>query len=289
MSLQAKAILLACHISKWDGTVRDATASKQFMVQNNMATNAGVFNKYLIAKESLKPIEQATSKVRQFHHKMTVPWSLEGVGLITNDRILAYTEGIRPLKDAFYEAVQNFVLHYEIYISDARKRLGNRFDITEFPSKQDLLNKFHVDIHPLPVPSSDHLIHDLTGSGLDASDIDKAVEDATAKAMQRLWTSLHARLHMLQQTLSDPERRVFKSHFEMLEEHVNKIEEFNLFNNDTFKNFITFVRNQILSPSLNDIKFAPEVRSRVLDNINQAIAAAQPFIGTNYGQKADSI
>jgi hypothetical protein len=289
MSLQAKAMLLACHISKWDGTIRDATASKQFMIQNNMSDNAGIFSKYLIDKESLKPIEQATNKIRQFHHKMTIPWSLEGVGLITNDKLLSYTQGVKPLKDAFYDSVKNFLDHYEIYISDARKRLGARFNLNEFPSKDELIQKFQVNIYPLPVPSSEHLLHDLTGSGLDATDIDKAVEQATDKAMQRLWSSLYSRLTMLQQTLADPERRVFKSHFELLEEYINKIEEFNMFDNQTFRHFVTFVRHQILAPSLTDIKTAPEIRLEVLDKIGQAIEAAYPFIGSKNDEKISSL
>lgn len=283
MSIHSKALLLRCSINKWDGAIRDVSASKQFTKQHNMDENAGIFSKYLVSKSALRPIEHAATQIRRFHNRMTIPWSLDGVGLITNDKLLEYTQGMRVLKSGFNEAVQNFLIHYEIHISDARVRLGDRFELAEFPSQGQLRGKFGVDVHPLPVPSSGHVLVDLTEAGMDAGAIDREVENATNKAMTRMWNSISARLSQLSEVLDDPEHRVHKSHFELLKDYVDKLEEFNLFNSEQFKQFISFIRVKVLGVPIDDIRHDTAVRQQVANHVREAISASAQFTGEDDG------
>jgi hypothetical protein len=282
-NLHTKAILLRCFIGKWDGAIRDVSASKAFTKQHNMDENAGIFSKYLISKSALRPIDQAALQLRRFHQRMTIPWSLDGVGLITNDKLLAYTQGMRKHKEAFNNAVQNFLTHYEIHISDARKRLGDRFDINEFPSRHELAQKFCVDVHPMPVPSSGHILADLTDTGIDTAVIDREVQQATEKAMQRMWGAIHARLSQLCAVLDDPEHRLHRSHLDQLTDYVDKLEEFNLFESQQFKQYIQFIRTNILSVPVDTLRHDLNVRADVANKIREAISAASQFIGDDNG------
>ena len=283
MSIHSKALLLRCSINKWDGAIRDVSASKQFMKQHNMDENAGIFSKYLVSKSALRPIEHAATQIRRFHNRMTIPWSLDGVGLITNDKLFEYTQGMRAHKEAFNAAVQNFLTHYEIHVSDAKVRLGDRFELAEFPSQGQLRNKFGVDVHPLPVPSSGHILVDLTESGMDASAIDREVENATNKAMTRMWNSINARLSQLSEVLDDPEHRVHKSHFDLLKDYVDKLEEFNLFNSEQFKQFISFIRVKVLGVPIDEVRHDLAVRQQVANHVREAISASSQFTGEDDG------
>lgn len=283
MSIHSKALLLRCSINKWDGAIRDVSASKQFTKQHNMDENAGIFSKYLVSKSALRPIEHAATQIRRFHQRMTIPWSLDGVGLITNDKLLDYTQGMRAHKEAFTNAVNNFLTHYEIHVNDARLRLGDRFDLAEFPSHRELRSKFNVDIRPLPVPSSGHILVDLANSGIDPSTIDREVEAATNKAMTRMWNAIHARLSQLCEVLDDPDHRVHKSHFELLSEYIDKLEEFNLFNSEQFKQFIGFIRLHITSVPIDEIRHDLAVRQRVANHLREAISASAQFTGEDDG------
>ena len=285
MSIHSKALLLRCSINKWDGAIRDVSASKQFMKQHNMDENAGMFSKYLVSKSALRPIEHAATQIRRFHNRMTIPWSLDGVGLITNDKLFDYTQGMRLHKEAFNAAVSNFLTHYEIHVNDARLRLGDRFELAEFPSKGQLQHKFAVDVHPLPVPSSGHILVDLADSGMDASAIDREVESATNKAMTRMWNSIHVRLTQLCEVLDDPEHRLHKSHFELLKDYVDKLEEFNLFDSQQFKQFIAFIRTSILGVPIDDIRHDLGVRQTGANHVREAISASAQFTGEDDGNK----
>lgn len=285
MSLQSKAVLLRCRISKWDGAVRDVAASKQFTKQNNMDENSGVFNKYLISKNALKPIDKAVNDIRNFHHKMTVPWSLEGVGLITNNLLLEYMQGMRQLKDAFDFAVRNFIDHYDVHVSDAKKRLGPRFIAAEFPSKYELQDKFSVEIAPLPIPSSDHMLIDLTNAGLDKTIVDKEVNKAVNKAMSRVWSTVTSRLTQLHDVLADTEHRVHKSHFDFLRDYIEKLQEFNLFEDENFDAFADFINTNVLAIPIDLVKHSPDVRLQVVAKLQEAITAAQPYTGGLSGQE----
>jgi hypothetical protein len=283
VSIHDKAVLLRCTVYKWDGAIRDVSASRQFMAAHNMDKDSGVFNKYLIAKSALKPIEQAVSQVRRFHQSMTIPWSLDGVGLITNVRLLDYTRGMREHRDAFNVAVNNFLLHYDVHISNARKRLGDRFDLSEFPTVTTLRCKFGVEVQPLPVPSSNHILVDLASAGIDKSEIDREVERATNKAMERMWASIYTRLDQIREVLDDPEHRVHKSHFDALADFMDKLEDFNLFDSHQFKTFASFIRIRILGVPLDQIKHDPLVRKDVADKVREAMAAAEQFTGEEDG------
>lgn len=283
MSIHSKAILLRCTINKWDGAIRDVSASKLFMRQHNMDENAGIFSKFLVSKSALRPIDNAVTSIRRYHNNMTIPWSLDGVGLITNERLLEYTRGMREHKAGFDEAVSNFLNHYEIHISDARKRLGDRFELAEFPSKQALQTKFSVNVHPLPVPSSGHILVDLAEAGMDSSQIDKEVERATNKAMERMWSSIYVRLTQLCTVLDDPEHRLHKSHLDVLDDFITKLEEFNLFENDEFKTFINFVRVKVLAVPIDALRNDLQIRSRVANDIRTAMSAAAQHMGEDNG------
>lgn len=283
MSIHNRAVLLRCTVNKWDGAIRDVSASRQFMAQHNMDKDSGVFSKYLVSKSALKPIEQAVAQVRRFHQSMTIPWSLDGVGLITNDRLLDYTRGMREHKEAFSNAVNHFLMHYDIHISNARKRLGDRFDLSEFPTIENLRSRFGIDIQPLPVPSSGHILIDLTSAGIDKSEIDREVERATNKAMERMWVSIYTRLDQIREVLDDPKHRVHKSHFDLLGDFVNKLEDFNMFNSQQFKDFVAFVRLRILGVPLEEVKHDPLVRKEVADRVREAMSAAQQFTGEEDG------
>lgn len=289
MTIHSKALLLRCTISKWDGAIRDVTASKQFMKAHNMDENAGVFNKYLISRSALNPIDKAAMDIRRFHQRMTIPWTLDGVGLITNDKLFEYTQGMRLYKEAFNNAVQNFLTHYEIHISDAERRLGDRFVRTEFPTKSQLAAKFEVNISPLPVPSSGHILIDLTETGMDASQIDREVEQATDKAMQRMWTSINVRLSQLCNVLDDPEHRLHRSHFDMLKDYVDKLEEFNLFDSEHFKKFIAFIRTNILGVPIDDIRHDLGVRQDVANRVREAISVSNQFTGDADGNTQEDV
>lgn len=286
MSIQTKALLMKCTIGTWDGTIKDNKALKDYLAQHKMSDDAGSMTKHLIAKSALKAITDEVNTIRNYHRSMTMPWNLDGVGLLLNERLLDYMAGIRELKQSFDVAVQNFLTHYDVYISDARLRLGDCFQQNEFPSKEYLATRFYVDISPLPIPTSEHLLTDLTDSGLDKSMIDKAVEDAQDKAMQRMWVSLYTRLRHFSNALE--EGKTFKrTTIEKLDEHVNRLREFNFYADKKFESFMKFIEINITSNNADDIRKNKDVRSAVQKALAEALIACKPYIGEQNGYEVE--
>jgi hypothetical protein len=283
MSLVQQAILMRCTISQWDATVRDNDALKSFLTQEQMAADAGTLNKHLIAKSALKGISDAAKKIRDYHRKLTMPWNLDGVGLLMNDKILDYMTGMRPLKEAFEETVDQFINHYEIYTSDSKLRLGHRYNALEFPSLSQLKLKFGVDISPLPIPQSGHILTDLTDTGIDASEVDKAVKAAENKALMRLWQQVYVRLKLLHERLSDTESRFKATTIEKLEEFITKLQDFNIYQSSELEAFVQFIRIHITNQEASEIRKFPEVRTALLNHLEQAITACKPYIGDIHG------
>lgn len=285
MSLQNKAILIKCSIGMWSGQIRDNGALINFLEQHKMASDAGSLNKHLVSKASLRVITDAVNDIRTFHRNMTAPWDLEGVGLITSDRLLKYMDGMRPRKEAFDVAVSSFLNHYDIYKSDARIRLGDRFMEEEFPSTAYLKTRFYVDISPMPIPSSSHILVDLAGAGLDKYDVDKAVREAEAKATQRLWSSILSRMLSLKQSLETESRRFKATTLEALDDHVDKLRDFNFYKNEEIESFLNYVETNITCHSAEEIRKFDDVHKHVVKSLDAAIVACKPYAGDANGEK----
>lgn len=279
MSITDQAILMKCTISQWNATIRDKKALKDFLTQEKMADDAGTLEKHLIAKTSLKSISDAAKNIRDMHRKMTMPWDLDGVGLLMNDKIFAYTKAMRELTSAFDEATTNFLKHYDVYISDSKLRLGNRFSADEFPNIGELQYRFNVSIRPLPIPQSGHILADLSESGIDTAVIDKAVKEAENKALQRLWQQVYLRLKYLKERLSDPESRFKSTTIEKLDDFIDKLEDFNIYESEELRSFVGFIRVHITNQDPREIRQFPETRNALLKHLDDALIACKPFIG----------
>jgi len=285
MSIATHAILMRCTISQWDATIRDNGALTAFLAQQQMTSDAGTLNKHLIAKSALKGISDDAKKIRDFHRKLTAPWNLDGVGLLMSDKILDYTTGMRPLKEAFEASVTQFLNHYDVYRSDSRLRLGARYNETEFPSIEQLKEKFGVELSPLPIPSSGHILVDLKDTGIDPLEVDKAVKAAENKALTRLWQQVYVRLKLIHDRLADTESRFKSTTIEKLDEFIEKLEDFNIYQSEDLTSFVQYIRIHITNQDAAEIRKFPEVRAALLNHLEQAITACRPYIGDTHGIK----
>lgn len=283
-TIHKKALLVQCRIRKWDGAVRDGVASTELKKRNGMHNDSGVFTKFLLSKSVLKPIEDLAIRIRRFHNSMTIPYSLEGVGVLPTAKLFAYRQGMTKHKESYEQAVQTLIDHYDFHVSDSKLRLGSRYDPAEFPTADELRSHFSVDTVLMPIPSSDHLLIDLTESGYDKADVDKAVEQAVDKANQRLWSALHNRLCEIKPILDDPARRYMASHRDKLGEFIDKINEFNFADSDNVKAIVSFIRDKIVIHDLDAVRHDPKIRSYVAAKVSEAIATCKPYIGASHDQ-----
>lgn len=150
--LHAKSTLVRLNVSQWTARRFDKAASLEVERAHN-ATNAGRFNKMLIDKAHLDPIESVASAMRAKHYKMTLPWQDDGTRLLPNALFMEYSNAMAQLRRSFEAEVQTFCQRYPELVQAARQRLGSMYRPEDYPV--DVQGRFSVQIQFTPVPRMD--------------------------------------------------------------------------------------------------------------------------------------
>ena len=195
MSLKEKAMSVNLTISQWTARKFDAKASKEIETTHN-ATNAGRFNKILVAQEALKEITKLSSAARNYHYYNTLPWSDNGDRLLPAKNFLNYMKEISEYREKYNLLVNKFINDYPQYIEEAKSRLKTLFNQYDYPPVETISKKFDMTIVVMPIPDQEDFRIDISKeeselikSGI-VKELNSRVENAVASLISRIEDSV---------------------------------------------------------------------------------------------------
>ena len=205
-AFKTKAMLVGLRVNAWTATRKDDAASGTVHAHYSAAHDSGAYNKALIAKVHLKPIQKVDSAIRQFHKDNTLPWMNDGTRILPSANHSIYTAGIRKLKDERQIAVDQFIADYPAHVTEASIKLGGMFDMTDYPHVWDLAALYSVDVIPLPFPDAQDFRLDIAASDMDGikAETEKRINDAQAAAMDSLFNRVAEVVSRISEKLSVP-------------------------------------------------------------------------------------
>ena len=99
--------------------------------------------KYLVDREVLKPINLILSEASSYVYSKTIPFDISGFTFIPKDMITIVDIKLKEYEDSLKAEVEIFAQNYEVFISDAEKRLGpSLFNRAEYP--RDIRKHFDI-------------------------------------------------------------------------------------------------------------------------------------------------
>lgn len=214
MSLNTKTVLVSLNISQCTFQKFDKAVSRKTNNEHGATEDAGRFNKHLLHKDALKRIQGIINEARSYHYANTLDWNeSSGTRILPIKKIPAYTARMRKTRQEFDEALDAFLVGYPTYVEYARKRLGDMFDITDFPDAYDVRRRFRFEHRITPVPSQGdfrvEIPHDQLKEIQDS--LESRLQIATRHACRDLWNRTSTTLDSLHETLRNPNRRVYRS------------------------------------------------------------------------------
>lgn len=230
-SLNEKSLIVSLNVSQWSARKHDKSITSE-VEQTHNAKDAGRFNKLLIAKEKIEPVQQIVSKARKFHAKNTLAWNDSGERLLPSDNYFTYMEQANQIKKEFEGAVQHFISGYEQYIQEAEGRLGTMFRSSDYPSRTEIEQKFAFKVTALPVPTTDFRV-----TNLGSEELEQLKSAATTELSERLngavkdiWNRIKEQLVRMRDILSkeSKETRITESLFGNLKELVDILPRLNV-------------------------------------------------------------
>jgi hypothetical protein len=229
------------------------------------AGEAGNYNKRLLDKSSLSPIQKIATRIRTEHARMTIPWCYDGVSLLPTKLMFEYTELMRDLKDRHAQAVDNLVTQYPLYKANQAARLGALFQADEYPAQTDIRHRFGISHSFFPVPQSEHFIVEL-----EADDTRRLKEEfareyaaASSRALESVYTRVEELVQHVHERLSDPDNIFRDSLLQNVEQLVGVMPGLNVFNDPVLTKVCNELQSRILIADAQTLRDVPAVREQV--------------------------
>lgn len=263
------AMLTALHISQWSARKFDKSASSDLNLQKRAKDVARV-NKLLVAGDAIKPIQQLATAVRQEYYKRTLPWGDNGERVMPakmyQDWMLWYDEQ----RSAFDQLVDEFAATtYREQVRDAAYRMGDLFDLSDYPRPSEVRLKFSMRFDVRPIPTQDDFRVDIS------ADLDKVLRQQvaddldrlTGETMRHLWSQVGEMLTNIADRLADPDARFRVALLENFTELVDDLDKLNIADDPELHRLQDTARKQLMA--LRDPKAMRE------DKPARAAAAAE--------------
>lgn len=214
MSISDKAMLSSVNISIWTARKHDPKVSKEVADNHNAkAGRAGRYNKCLLDVKSptYQAIYKIGNEVRKYHEEHTLPWAQDGSRILTSAIYFDYIGFMATKKSEFEHAVGEFLRDYPNLKEKAKADLNGLYKEAEYPTADDLEDKFSFDIKIFPVPTANDFRAEIDAdeAAVIKERITTAVQDAQQEAIKDLWHRLHGAVTHIVDRLSSP-KSVFR-------------------------------------------------------------------------------
>lgn len=206
MSITSSSVLVEMNISVWTANKLDKTETEKVIVGNSAVKDAAQVRKNLMAGTNMrKEIDNYAAGCRLWHNAQTLPWADKGARLMPTSLFMAYKAEANVRRDTFNQMVDNFVAHYPALVQTAQNYLGGLFKAEDYPSAEEVRNKFGFRLVFSPVPEAGDFRLDVGVQ--DLQDLRQQYEsnfnDRLADAMREPWDRLHKLLADMSKKLTD--------------------------------------------------------------------------------------
>jgi len=280
--LQDKAMLVHLQIRRWSARKHDRRISAEVARRHNTDEDAGRYNKQLLAKKHLEDVYLTSNRVRRFHYEKTLPWSDTGERILPAALHPEYTKTLRELKTKFEHEVSAFVAAYPQLVQEARFHLRGLFNSDDYPSAEEIGDKFEIDVAVTPVPSADDFRVDLQSSEVAQirEQIERRNERQEARAMREVWDRLFQVVEKMARTLSDPEAKFKNSLVGNVSELCEVLPKLNVSDDEKLDRMVDRVRSRLAGLDPDRLRHEPETRTRsasearqIADSVTERMAA----------------
>jgi hypothetical protein len=237
-SITSSAMLVELTISVWTGKKRDKAVSEEVARNKNADKGVVSLSKQLLGDcAELDAIQKFSANVRNMHYNATLPWSDMGPRLLTTTRFFKYNADFTALQAEFLRLADVFLTAYDWEIMQAQAKLGDLFDVNEYPTVDDLRGKFRLKINFMPLPDVGDWRIDINKEAQDILKEQCAAyyTEQLTSAMNDIWRRLFDTLTTLSRQLSDQTEdgktpKIYASVFDRALEIIDMMETCNVTN-----------------------------------------------------------
>ncbi len=208
-ALTEKAMLVRQAVNVWSGRKFDKKVTREVLDHHNAQTDAGRWNKSLVARAALADVNRVTNLARTHHYDHTLSWEDWGARILPAAAYFDYMNEQRGFKTAFDAAADAFERNYVQYVSDAKAALNGMFDADDYPDVYDIRSRFAFETIVSPLSDSDDFRVNLNASEVQRiqADIESRTRNILHDATDECWKRLYKSVEHMTERLSDADNR----------------------------------------------------------------------------------
>jgi len=217
MSIQSSAVLVRLSISTWAARKKDKTQTAEVATRTGADSRAGQYTKdIMVGTQHVKELNDYAARCRLDYNLRTLPWDDRGDRALPTSTVFDFKQEFNELRDVFYRKRDYICEHRDQLVLTASNYLGAMYDPADYPSADEIWEKYKWSLSMKPIPDSGHLYLDLPAQDLqELRDELNNENDAKLKnAMQTAWDRLHDMLVGMSEKLAEPEEGKTKKFFD---------------------------------------------------------------------------
>lgn len=279
--LRDEAMIVRLSISQWSARKFDRNVTQKVAQDFNVSVDVGNYRKALIADEAVKLVAKAATEAREYHYTNTLPWDDVGGRLLPAKNFMVYSQKMREFKSLFETAVQTFVDNYDGLCAEARKRLKGMFNPADYPSVAEIHRRygFSTDIEPVPVAEDFRVRLQDDDAARIRKEIESAVQDRAAKAMQDLYVRLAEVVEHFAEKLADKDSIFRDSLVENVVELVELLPRLNVANDKGLDALRKTVKEKLCGYEPDTLRKDGSVRAQAAKDAKDILKKMSAYVG----------
>ena len=256
-ALNEIAIVAKLRTAKWNGQIVDNKVSTFVHQEMAAAQDAGKYVKTLVPVKEFQQINQWYRKACTFHRRNTLVWGSHGEGLLPTTNFEKYQMKFGEFQVCFQDAVSMFMIRLPEIRQEAMGRLGSMHNPDEFPSNDEVYDKFGLRVEFSPLPNQSDIRLKLKQSDLYrlrmaySENVDASIQNA----MLNLWGRLYGVVQRISETLADPEQRFSKTMIDNTAELIELLPQLNVIQRDfDLERMCQDVSKQLLAYTVEELR-----------------------------------
>jgi hypothetical protein len=174
------------------------------------------------------------------------------------------------------QALDKFVPAYPMLIQEAKKKLGKRFDITEYPHPDTIRAHFALSFDFQPIPQG----HDFKGlPDAQCQALANALQNKTKQmvenAMQDLWVRAAEAVGRMAERLSHPDKLFHYTLVENVRTVAKQLKHLNVTGDARVQELQQFIELYLCKHEVDELRKSPTLRAKVGAHAKDAVAKMQ--------------
>lgn len=191
MRLSHKALLTHVTISRWGGEKLTKGVAREVEREKGAGVGAFKVSKLMVNTPLLAAIQKQEQQIRMYVNTATLPWD-DYNRILNSGNFFKFREKVVLLREEFEMQVGKLCTEYPLLVQQAESWLGTEFDLSEYPTVEQLKKKFAVGVEFKQVPEAEDFRVALDAE--DVKQIKEGLERETEEKMKAAQLALGERV-----------------------------------------------------------------------------------------------